>query len=320
MRLLGAARWAVLIAAFALLGLVPTAMANHVQCGDVIIQDTTLDSDLVDCPGDGIVIGADGVTLDLGGHMIGGAGDPFLAQTIGVSVGEYPSGVSGVTIENGSVQDFSFGVALESARAVTVRNLTIPSAGTAVDSARGQQNRIERNLIYGASISVADLAGTVVDRNVLSAGSIEVTGGAHTVVSRNYVAESLRGVRISESADNTVIRNTVTGNVTGIWATNSAYRSRIERNLAYGNTGDGIQVECCESVVVRNVALANGDDGIYVAWDGLDEFEANLVAGNTANYNADLGIEAVGSGVIDGGGNRARHNGNPAQCVGVRCK
>ena len=30
----------------------------HVQCGDVITQDTTLDSDLIDCPGDGIVIGA----------------------------------------------------------------------------------------------------------------------------------------------------------------------------------------------------------------------------------------------------------------------
>ncbi len=30
------------------------ALANHVQCGDVITQDTRLDSDLVDCPGDGI--------------------------------------------------------------------------------------------------------------------------------------------------------------------------------------------------------------------------------------------------------------------------
>ena len=34
-----------------------------------------------------------------------------------------------------------------------------------------------------------------------------------------------------------------------------------------------------------------------------------------ANDNGDLGIEAV-SGVTDGGGNRARGNGNPAQCVG----
>jgi len=34
--------------------------------------------------------------------------------------------------------------------------------------------------------------------------------------------------------------------------------------------------------------------------------------------NADLGIEAV-FGVIDGGGNRARANGNPLECTNVFC-
>jgi hypothetical protein len=38
-----------------------------------------------------------------------------------------------------------------------------------------------------------------------------------------------------------------------------------------------------------------------------------------ARFNADLGIEAA-SNTTDGGGNKARHNGNPAQCVGVVCK
>jgi hypothetical protein len=37
------------------------ALANHVQCGDLFTQDTMLDGDLVDCPGDGIVIGADDI-------------------------------------------------------------------------------------------------------------------------------------------------------------------------------------------------------------------------------------------------------------------
>ena len=38
------------------------------SCGDTITADTTLDSDLVDCPNNGIVIGADDITLDLNGH------------------------------------------------------------------------------------------------------------------------------------------------------------------------------------------------------------------------------------------------------------
>jgi hypothetical protein len=35
--------------------------------------------------------------------------------------------------------------------------------------------------------------------------------------------------------------------------------------------------------------------------------------------NHDLGIEAV-RGVIDGGGNVARHNGDPRQCTNIVCK
>jgi hypothetical protein len=57
----------VALMAWALLGLFAgRALGNHVRCGDVITQDTTLDSDLIDCPGDGIVIGASDITLDLG--------------------------------------------------------------------------------------------------------------------------------------------------------------------------------------------------------------------------------------------------------------
>ena len=43
------------------------AAANHVQCGDTITQDTTLDSDL-DVRGQRAHHRRDGVTLDLGGH------------------------------------------------------------------------------------------------------------------------------------------------------------------------------------------------------------------------------------------------------------
>ena len=53
------------------------APTSHVGCGAVITTDTMLDSDLVDCANNGIVIGADGVTLDLNGHRIDGDGTQF---------------------------------------------------------------------------------------------------------------------------------------------------------------------------------------------------------------------------------------------------
>ena len=111
-----------------------SALANHVQCGDTITQDTTLDSDLIDCPGNGIVVGAAGVTLDLGGHTIDGAGESLL-EPIGVSAGSFPAGISGVVIENGSIRDFPFGVVLGFARNSAVRNLSMEGQGTGILSA-----------------------------------------------------------------------------------------------------------------------------------------------------------------------------------------
>ena len=63
-------------------------------------------------------------------------------------------------------------------------------------------------------------------------------------------------------------------------------------------------------MIVGNETVANSDDGI----EALSP--STLVAQNRSNNNGDLGIEAV-PGVIDGGGNRARGNGNPLQCLYV---
>ena len=80
------------------------AAANHVGCGDVITQDTTLDSDLIDCPENGLVVGASDVTLDLGGHTVDGI-DPNNGYS-GILV----SNRIGVTVRNGDVYDFYKGL------------------------------------------------------------------------------------------------------------------------------------------------------------------------------------------------------------------
>src|SRR5262245_46079846 len=47
------------------------AAANHVQCGDLITRDTTLDSDLL-CSGTALNIVGQHVTVKLGGHLVQG--------------------------------------------------------------------------------------------------------------------------------------------------------------------------------------------------------------------------------------------------------
>ena len=80
--------WAAASAATALAwGLTATGAAadGAIGCGSAITEDTVLTQDLLDCE-DGLTIAAPDVTLDLGGHQIGGprrrlAGCAIEAQT-----------------------------------------------------------------------------------------------------------------------------------------------------------------------------------------------------------------------------------------------
>jgi hypothetical protein len=97
------------------------AFAAQVSCGDTIIANTTLHADLVNCSGNGLVIGADRITLNLNGHTITGS----LNGAAGI---DNSAGHDGVTIKNGAVRNFTNGVVLlEHATGNHVRHLTLAS-------------------------------------------------------------------------------------------------------------------------------------------------------------------------------------------------
>jgi hypothetical protein len=66
------------------------------------------------------------------------------------------------------------------------------------------------------------------------------------------------------------------------------------------------------TLLTGNLALNAGNDGFGIYQPG------STLTRNSAFHNGNLGFEAV-TGTIDGGGNRAHGNGNPAQCTGVAC-
>jgi hypothetical protein len=73
-----------------------SAPAQPVTCGQVITSTTRLTADLR-CPRDGLVIGRDGITLDLGGHVIS-------APRSGTGVDL--AGHSRITVRNGKLEGF----------------------------------------------------------------------------------------------------------------------------------------------------------------------------------------------------------------------
>src|SRR5438552_1170438 len=73
---LALSRAALLALAVALAVPARPALASQISCGAILTKDTKLDSDLTNCPGDGLVIGADHITVTLNGHSISGTGAP----------------------------------------------------------------------------------------------------------------------------------------------------------------------------------------------------------------------------------------------------
>jgi hypothetical protein len=80
-------------------------------------------------------------------------------------------------------------------------------------------------------------------------------------------------------------------------------------DYSVGALGDGTVTG---TLLTGNLALGAAGDGFHIYLPGT------TLTRDLAFHNGDLGIDAV-AGTIDGGGNRAHANGNPAQCVGVSC-
>ena len=376
------ATMAAVIVAFAVAGATALggdrALASHVGCGDTITSDTTLDSDLVDCPNNGIVIGADDITLDLNGHRIDGDGTEFAdcPKNEICDVGVVNDRHDGVKVKGGSTREFGVGVLVSRARDNRVVGISSSKnvffgavvAGSSRSVVRDSSlsnniapegdgiglfgsdrieiidNSIEHN--PGPGIHVDDSTHNLIKGNLIShcgpgilieadrnevrrnrfvrnRAGIIVAHGSRNVLTRNHLSRDGSGIGIEKARNNLVARNVVVdprhrGISLGLdFADGSSIGgvdNIVRRNVVRGSGGDGFLVNAKgTSVLRRNVASGAKDDGFAV------ESRSTRLAKNRATHNADLGIQAV-RGVINGGGNVARHNGDRRQCTHIACR
>ncbi|MGZ5417135.1 MAG: right-handed parallel beta-helix repeat-containing protein [Nocardioides sp.] len=268
-------------------------MAADVTCGTTLTSSTVLTADLTCAVGDALVIGADSVVLDLGGHTITGP------STGAPGAGIRSAGRSGVTIKNGIITGFNEGVVLDESRSHVVSKLTVRGNIRGINLAGGGGHVVEK-------ITATGNGGDGI-RLGLSTGN---------VIAKNVLTDNVWGVSVADgSSHNLVSKNIATGShANGVAVFGGASDTTVEKNEVYASWGSGIQVnsDTTGTLLVKNYAASNGDDGLHV-----DSADATITK-NVAVTNVDFGIYAV-SGVTDGGGNQAQRNGNPAQCTGVAC-
>src|SRR3954454_3387681 len=116
------------ICATALIALSPAAAATQASpaCGDTITTSTTLTHNL-DCSAggtEGLVIEGDGITLNLGGHWIKGAGGAD------GHAGVFIDGGSDVTVRSGTILNFFVDAEANSTTSATFFKLSLKTDGT----------------------------------------------------------------------------------------------------------------------------------------------------------------------------------------------
>jgi nitrous oxidase accessory protein NosD len=181
-------------------------------------------------------------------------------------------------------------------------------------------NVLARNGDEGMLVEDGDRFRVKHNRFVRNGGGITLGPGSGNVITLNRLSRVGDGIRIEKGHDNLVARNVV------VHARHAGIRLGIKhpllggahnvvrRNVVRDSRVDGYLVGKKErhSFLIGNVATGAGDDGFDI------EGRMTTLTSNRAVRNGDLGISAV-RGVNDGGGNIARHNGDPRECTNIVC-
>jgi large repetitive protein len=245
-----------------------------VTCGQVLTESTLVTNDLAECLGDGLVIGVPRIIVDLGGHTIDG---------IGLGSGIRNEGHALVTIRNGTLQEFDYGVQLFPE---TVQNV--------VEGVTLRANQV-------AAIELFDVADSEVLDNVLdgNGGGIDLVSGTHgSVVANNAItANGKAGLFLQDATDNRLERNTVAaGGDLGIGLERASANVLIG-NTSTGNSDGGIELRDRSHAnrLEGNTVTDSGDHGIWVS-----ESDGNQLIGNVAHFMSDSGItlDSANDGVV----------------------
>jgi parallel beta-helix repeat protein len=251
--------------------------ASKVSCGDTITADITLHRNLVNCPNNGIVIGADNITLDLNYHMIDGDGSPTHGcdiQTEFCDVGVANFGYDGVAVVHGSVREFGGGVNFGGMRHNRLLDISASrnhSVGISVFSCsrtviRGSSGTDSTSPDNGTGLGVFGCHRVRVINN-----SVRRNTGHHGMVLVDSNHSLIKGNRVSRNGGEGVILE-------------GGKRNKFRRNRVVRN-GAGITLGPGSHNVIAHNRVSRGRDGIRI-----EKGHDNLVANNVVTHARRAGI------------------------------
>ncbi len=205
------------------------AWATTVSCGDTITANTVLTADL-NCAGNGIEIGTDGITLDCQGHVISGPRLPGSGSSS--PVGILVVGRHNVTITNCIVQNFGVGIFF-SVNIDAACVISTPSNFNAL-TYNIARNNTHGYLLWGFAFNT--LAHNTAENNLgfgfvlgFGCGPILRPSNFNTFTFNTAKLNGLGFAATAGSSNNTFTSNMVLNNLTGFVAQEQS------NNLIYNN-------------------------------------------------------------------------------------
>jgi parallel beta-helix repeat protein len=270
------------------------ASAQALACGQVVTTNVTLEADLLDCPGDGLVVGASGITIDLNGHTIAGshAGDGI----------DDTAGYARVTVRDGTIRSFTNGVQLVGVRGSRLSGLTIVADGPIASPRVGiLLSGSRNNLVDGATVTGGGpaLLLSSSDHNIIAGSTFHgevsqhagdavqvVAGSDHNRLAGNTIDANGAGLLLRDSRANVVAGNSI---ATGL--SDAVTLTGATSNILRGNTVDtdgptwAIRLSGNLNLLISNRITAAYRGGIEVL-GVLNAVQSNTIADAGINGDA----------------------------------
>lgn len=308
--------------ALALAAVPKVAQAGDISCGDILFADTLLHEDL-NCGGTkGLIIGADGISVDLGGFTVTGTAVGFAhgIDNAGNQTSDpAPGGFDDVTIKNGTISGFEQGIRGVNVLRFTIKDMEVrdQTSSSAIDILRSVDVTIKDTVVTisvvsttieairlqsvdGFTVKDVDVTGGNVGVNFACAPCPDPDGPSNGVVKDSSFTSNGNGILLADTTDATVKDNTITGSAsTGILVGlgflagfPTITNVTITDNTVTGSGGSGIVlVKTDTSKVSANEVTGNGGRGIVLILSST----GNKISGNTATGNTGNDLEHDGS-------------------------
>jgi parallel beta-helix repeat protein len=253
----------------------PAPVPKTVFCGQKITQSIVVNNSLGDCLGHGLIVGADGITIDLNGKTIDG-------KALGAAI--LNNGFDSVTVKNGTLIDYDYGVMLNNgAELNVVEGVTVHQTQDAAVGIGHPTQSEDPNFPLTQEPLPGFLSGA--DGNILRS---------------NTFVGNTRGVWLLNGAKDNLVR----GNLVGASSDEAVWIDRAHENLVEGNdievaSKGGVLIEGAEDNTVRDNAITSAGSGVIIeaTTSGTIGIESlgNVVQGNVVTDSSGPAVEIESS-------------------------